>query len=306
MRDSLYDAARLRAKRVVTAIKEEKDEPRESTGVFLRVSRGLASQFPSSDEDTSPPHCTLCYVGELTAEGYAEVVAETQSVCEGISPFVVEITDYGEFQNLEGQTIAHMIPRVVQGPSLAEIHESLFRGLVGRGLRVEHIRDGAFKPHVTLAYLPKGKKYSGPRPKGTFRVENLEVWGASDGVFGRTRVSLVGGPPIIVESGSIATPRFSFDTAPLSTMDLRDVARLLVNAARSRDSDSVITILDRILSGLEHIIVSVEGRPRGMQVARSLRAAFVELVRAFQELPESVSCRLNKCLQLLEQVAPAR
>lgn len=97
-----------------------------------------------------------------------------------------------------------------------------------------------------------------------------------------------------------STPYANFDSVPYSTMDLRDVARLLQRAALQRDKHALEPLLDRLLGALEHTVVAVEGRPRGRQVAQMFRAAFVALVDALGDLPESYSHQALRLQELLE------
>ena len=290
----------------------------ETCGIFLRVPADLAKGWPSlGEEDKSPPHCTMLYVGEVDPARYWQVVDACREAVQDLEPFAVEMTDYGEFQNMKGQTIAHMVPRVLYGLTLAEIHEMLYAAVTQRGIPVEHIRKGAFKPHCTLAYVDEGKaQYSGPRPQGTWRVDSLEVWGSgvwSEGRLGNTRVPFGGAPPVEIREGwrtqipayvteQSATPYRSFDSVPYSTMDLRDLARLLLRAARARDRDTLIPLVDRLLGALEHTIMAIEGRPRGMQVAQALRGAFLELTRALDNLPEATVRKVGRVQSLLERL----
>lgn len=174
---------------------DEKEPQRESVGIFLRVPPDLAKQFPSlDDEDKSPPHATMLFVGDCDGFQYSKVVDACREVCSQLPAFKVSLDDYGEFENPKGQTIAHMIPRSDGGPQLADIHTALRAAVLARGIPVEHHSDGPFKPHVTLAYIDSGKRrYSGPRPKGTFWLDHLEVWGSGvwgDGVLPNTPVPL--------------------------------------------------------------------------------------------------------------------
>lgn len=100
-------------------------------------------------------------------------------------------------------------------------------------------------------------------------------------------------------SEAVGTAHRTFDSVPYAAMDLRDVARLLVIAARRRDRDALLPLLDRVLSTLEHTLVAVEGRPRSVQVSSMLRSAFSVLVDAFGDLPEAIVTRTRRLGSLL-------
>lgn len=123
-------------------------------------------------------------VGECSAEEFGKVVEVASAVAADLSPFDVEVTDYGEFKNKKGETIAHMIPRS-KAISFDELHRKLREGVEeALGRECDHY-DGPFKSHVTLAYVPKGESYEGERPEGIFEASTIEVWGAPGGTFGR-------------------------------------------------------------------------------------------------------------------------
>lgn len=164
----------------------------DNVGIFLPIPLDVAAGFPERAGDDSPPHVTLLYVGALTRADLERVQVAAGSVARWTAPFAVEMTDYGEFTNPAGQTIAHMIPRTKEG-DLEALHRELWRSIEGAGVRVLH-HPGPWKPHATLAYVPEGQAYAGPRPSGTWRADAIEIW-----AFGqRIRLPLVGcAPPAV-------------------------------------------------------------------------------------------------------------
>lgn len=171
----------------------------ESVGVFIRLPEPLAAEFPKNKQDDSPPHITMLYVGECDPVKYAEVLDAVRSVAKDWTPFTLDVSDYGEFVATkpgtapeDNMTIAHMIPRVMHGKTLADLHERLWAECEKRGVTADHFRDGPFKPHTTLAYVkPGAAAYSGPRPQGRFVVRYLDLWGASpDSDYGYQRIPL--------------------------------------------------------------------------------------------------------------------
>lgn len=161
---------------------------REKVGVFLRLPPKIASQFPANEHDPSPKHVTLLQAGELDAEGYAKMVAAARKIARKLSPFELDVGDYGEFTNDDGLTIAHVVPRAIGEKSLDEVHRSLVASV--KAAEIEPTVRSPFKAHVTLARVPSDKKYEGPRPTGKFKVKTIEVWGAPGGEFGRTVITL--------------------------------------------------------------------------------------------------------------------
>lgn len=154
---------------------------REAAGgavVVLPLPSELAGQFPTRPEDTSPPHVTVAYLGDIADADFAQAVEAVREVAAALEPFTIELQDYGEFDNGKGDTIAHMIPRAVDGPEPAQMSAMLQASLRDRG--VEPVRHpGPFRPHATLAYMPEGESYTGARPQGSFPASGFELW--SDG-----------------------------------------------------------------------------------------------------------------------------
>jgi 2'-5' RNA ligase len=177
-------------------IVEEQEQNADGTmscGVFLPVPYNLARQFPNKDEhDTSVPHFTILYAGDLSPEQHEALVKSAQEVAAQTSPFRVDMIGYGEFENDDGQRIPHMIGRAFRpealGWSLGELHAALYRAAVQSGVPISHTYGPGFKgekpskddfkAHATLDYIDPGQPdYEGPRPRGGWRVNELEVWG---------------------------------------------------------------------------------------------------------------------------------
>jgi hypothetical protein len=76
-----------------------------------------------------------------------------------------------------------------------------------------------------------------------------------------------------------------FDTAPYSNMKLLDVARVLdMETARPRINPSIIAkLVDRILAGVGHTIIAMQGRPEGTRLVGILNRSFN---RILDQMPE--------------------
>lgn len=168
----------MRLKQLLTEVEALLAEATDkSVGVFIPVPRSVAKSWPKfSDEDTSPPHITILYIGELERSDFETVVATVREFARSFAPFEIEMTDYGEFKNDKGQTIPHMIPRASE---LEKLHYGLRDALELAGVDVQH-HEGPFKNHATLGYLEPGESYTGPRPEATWTVSEIEVWGSED------------------------------------------------------------------------------------------------------------------------------
>ena len=173
------------------------EKPVPKAGIMLAVPEIIARYFPKKeDEDTSPPHATLLFVGAITSEQEKDLVRVVREVADRWPPFRVDLTKYSEFVNKDGMTIANMIPAAAISLSsrddvhrgLGSLHADLFAAVEDIGIDVQHNyggekqgsfsdREEAFKPHVTLAYMPPGEKYTGPMPTGSWHANEIEIWG---------------------------------------------------------------------------------------------------------------------------------
>ena len=151
----------------------EAPEPtRDSCGIFLPLPPELGAQFPAKAEDSSRPHATILYVGELSRDRFFELVGVARGVAASFTAFDVDLSDYLEFTSYSGKTIAAMIPRA---RDLEILHDALRTACARAGFSLEHA--GPFKPHVTLAYLEDGETYEGTKPSGHWSAQAIEVWG---------------------------------------------------------------------------------------------------------------------------------
>ena len=162
-------------------------EGKITAGVFLPIPAQIAKHFPNKDaHDDSPPHLTLLYLGDITAEQQVKALYRIKQVMAYVKPFRVDMTEYGEFTNPEGKTIPHMAPTATHPHGLSALHVALWRAIEDAGVPVGHSYGdyeagkadaAAFKSHATLDYLEPGETYDGPKPTGSWDVREIEVWG---------------------------------------------------------------------------------------------------------------------------------
>jgi len=161
-----------------------------SCGVFIPLPFDLAKDFPDkSEHDDSVPHYTVLYVGDCTPEEYKSLCKVVQGVARGLRPFPMDLASYGEFMNKEGMKISSMGPSLAARFRMAALHGMIRRAVEGlaKDVKVKHTYgpeesktipyEAQFKPHATLAYLPRMMPYTGPKPTGSWRVTELECWG---------------------------------------------------------------------------------------------------------------------------------
>ena len=161
-----------------------------SCGVFLPLPFDLAKDFPDkSEHDDSIPHYTLLYVGDCTPEEYKSLCTVVRGIALKLKPFPMDLASYGEFMNKEGMKISSMGPSLAARFRMAALHGMIRRAVesLAKDVKVKHTYgpeesktipyEAQFKPHATLAYLPRMMPYTGPKPTGSWRVTEIECWG---------------------------------------------------------------------------------------------------------------------------------
>ena len=153
---------------------------RQEVGLFIRLPDFLAEQYPSlGDEDTSPPHVTFFYSGEVTKgreEEWLTIVQGELSKLRGpVRAAVDGSVDYFEHAD-KGRTVAFTPVRFSH--DLAAAKWNLRERLLEAGFEIKDRFPLVFKPHVTLAYLDGfDYRWRGQRPVGAWDFDEIEVWG---------------------------------------------------------------------------------------------------------------------------------
>jgi len=151
-------------------------------GLFMRLPAHLAALFPSlAPEDTSPTHITVLYVGsvpEHRSDEFYRIVTDCFLGVEGddltlgaLKYFYPEAFDVAYSE-------VHVSGGGIEGARL-----ELVRRLRERGFEVSGRGVDDWHPHATLAYLPKGERFHGSVPEGTWRAGEIEIWGMPDHII---------------------------------------------------------------------------------------------------------------------------
>jgi 2'-5' RNA ligase len=141
-----------------------------STGVFLRLPPALEDQFP---ETASVPHVTLVYPGPVSPEGYETVRRIAAEEADMLLGETLKLGELRYFENEDGSRVAYVA---------VETSEAVRQGRARMHAKVQeagvHIRSDyeSWVPHATLAYLEPGEEYTGPVPRGSWVVREVEVW----------------------------------------------------------------------------------------------------------------------------------
>ena len=152
--------------------------PGESVGLFIPLPENLSKQFPpdgKAQEDTSPCHVTLYYIGELENSKQQDMIGVVRSVAKITKPFQVSLAPSNFFVNKKNQKIIHS---PVIGEDLQKLHyvvQGAFKFLELPFLD----KYPEYKPHVTIEYVNEGEqeKYGNLSPRGEWLVDHFWIWG---------------------------------------------------------------------------------------------------------------------------------
>jgi 2'-5' RNA ligase len=164
---------------------EAKSSSLEKVGVFIKLPKNLASQYPSKEEDSSPPHITTLYCGDIRPLTASDAVNIVKKVAKSHSQMECFVGGLAYFTNPEGKEIAHSM---VEAKGLWKLRDDLLYAFKKAGVNdISEFAD--FTPHVTLEYGDKRDYNEEDCPNGSFIIRELEIWGRDSKVLGKVRLS---------------------------------------------------------------------------------------------------------------------
>ncbi len=144
-------------------------------GVFIPLPEELAKQFPPLSKDTSKPHVTLLYVGDVTGREEIFEGAVRDFFQEERGPILARLSGVDHFRN---QTSSVAYSRVHFSTDMGAMRDRLASRLEDLGFKVENKFPLAYLPHVTLAYLDDPQaRWLLPAPVGEWHFHSVEIWG---------------------------------------------------------------------------------------------------------------------------------
>ncbi len=146
-----------------------------SAGVFIPLPENLARQFPTLAEDSSPPHVTLLFVGDVTGREkvFAEVVRGFFTKERG--PVLARLAGLDYFTTQTGRVA---FTRVHFSTDMGALRDRLASCLQDAGFAVENSFPLAYTPHVTLRYTDNPDfRWKGEVPQGSWPFHSVELWG---------------------------------------------------------------------------------------------------------------------------------
>ena len=147
-------------------------------GIFIKLPRSLAAQYPKIKDDESPKHISIVLLDNIDTALEDKLVNVIQQVCSKIKPFSVKIGKVGKFVNDENKIILHS---KIKSNKLFKFHDVIKQALSQNQFSVSN-KYPNFDPHVTIQYCDdkkEAKQYKDVQPEGEFMVDHIEIWGTS-------------------------------------------------------------------------------------------------------------------------------
>ncbi len=153
-----------------------------SVGLFIPLPVHLAKKFPTLiPDDSSPSHVTLLYIGEVKeAKRQAALIDVLRQMCGRFywTSAEARLGDIDHFDHGH-RIVPHL--RVEFSKDFSSFRRLLKQELEQAGFPVadSHVE---YHPHVTLDYMDPEDEWKGPKPKGKWTFDQIEVWGLPDQV----------------------------------------------------------------------------------------------------------------------------
>ena len=144
-------------------------------GVFIPLPEEIAKQFPALSEDTSKPHVTFLYVGDVTGREEIFEKAVQDFFLEERGPIIARLAGVDYFTN---QLSRVAYSRVHFSTDMGAMRDRLASKLEDIGFKIENKFPLAYLPHVTLEYMQNPhERWTGHIPVGEWHFHAVEVWG---------------------------------------------------------------------------------------------------------------------------------
>jgi 2'-5' RNA ligase len=164
------------------ASKKDSNGDPSCAGVFVKWPKEIAKQFPSTSEfDSSPPHITVLFIGEIPKKHKVVAKEIIKRVCMEFDPFEVKLDNKVSYfpatKNSNGCKVAKLN---IISKDLKKLNKRLRGELESAEIKVDNTFP-VYKPHTTIEYMESGKeKYDGVIPSGSFVVGQVEIWDGDD------------------------------------------------------------------------------------------------------------------------------
>lgn len=149
----------------------------DQVGLFIRAPAHIAVQFSDKPEDTSPPHVTLLYVGEVDKD-QEPLFIETLRKALSAEPAPIRATLQGvDSFKQPAKGLEVFYTKVKFSRDLGGLKDLLISRLSDAGFKIQDSFPLAYNPHMTLEYAPANTPFTGEVPTGYWDFSEIEVWG---------------------------------------------------------------------------------------------------------------------------------
>lgn len=152
---------------------------RSGVGLFIPLPKDLAAEFPSlGDEDTSPPHVTLLYVGPVAKDREAEFIEVLSEVLQQEQgPIRAWTSGIDKFVHPEKDREVFYVP-IRFSRDFGRLKDKFRSALTDAGFEVLDSFPLAYNSHTTLAYMEGlDNTYKEEIPVGSWDFDAIQVWG---------------------------------------------------------------------------------------------------------------------------------
>jgi 2'-5' RNA ligase len=165
----------------------------DSVGLFIKAPPAIARQRPSlGDDDTSPPHCTVLFIGKC--DDRQKLLDVVRPILAATRPFVVglapTVSYFEPTENSGDRRVAKLEVWDDKRSPLYRLRGRLWDAFEREGVPFSDSFSD-YSPHMTLGYIEPGTEYDGPIPQGQWWVRGLDLWG-----FERDQVLPFGKEPV--------------------------------------------------------------------------------------------------------------
>jgi len=174
---------------------------KKNAGVFIKLPKELAKQFPSLGEhDDSTPHITTLYIGPIKECNEILVEEIVRRVAMEHEPFEITLDDkvtyFPATKHSDDCKVAKM---TIISDELKKLNKALKKAILNA--KVDLVDSfPTYKPHTTLEYMEPPKKiYDGEVPSGSCMIHEVEIWNGDDhtviplGLKKKTKLSRLAG-----------------------------------------------------------------------------------------------------------------
>ena len=151
----------------------------KEVGVFIPLPEELSGQFPTLSEDSSKPHVTFLYIGEVP-KGQGELLKKTvrEFFLQERGPIMARLSGVDYFT---GQTERVAYSKVHFSTDMGAMRDRLASKLQDAGFAIENKFPLAYAPHVTLSYMQNPHdRWNGNAPRGEWHFHEVELWGLTE------------------------------------------------------------------------------------------------------------------------------